>query len=61
MHTQPNIFITLISRLNVNNKPTVVSALDLEKAFISVWVNGLKYKLIENNFPIPIIRIAVSF
>lgn len=30
--------------------------LDLEKAFDSVWINGLIYRLIEFKFPTPIIR-----
>lgn len=45
------------------NKKEVISAcfLDIEKAFDSVWINGLIYKLIEYDFPPHITKIVTSF
>ena len=60
-HALSYLHDSVSSRLNVNNKPTVVCALDLEKAFDSVWVNGLTFKLISLDFPIPVIRLIISF
>lgn len=44
-----------------NGNSTVLVTLDIEKAFDSVWYNGLLYKMIQLNFPLYIIRIIESF
>ena len=44
--------------LNLHAKELVGAALlDLEKAFGSVWLNGLVFKLIDKHFPKPLIYI----
>lgn len=51
----------MISHNMVNRKSTGVVLLDVEKAFDSVWHNGLLYKLHKFNLPIYLEKIIKSF
>ena len=42
-------------------KSTGFLSLDVEKAFDRVWHNGLLYKLINNNFPMYVVKLVSSF
>lgn len=54
--------ITKHVRSNFNfQKSTGLVLLDVEKAFDSVWHNGLIYKMITFNFPLYLIKIVQSF
>lgn len=44
-----------------NGNSTILVTLDIEKAFDSVWYNGLLYKMIQFNFPVYLIRTVESF
>lgn len=44
-----------------NRQATVMCSLDIKKAFDSVWVKGLIYKLIKAKIPLYILRMIVSF
>lgn len=44
-----------------NGNSTILLTLDIEKAFDSVWYNGLLYKMIQFNFPLYLIRTVESF
>ena len=49
-------------KLNLNKKnSTGMVMLDIQRAFDSVWHNGLIYKLIQLNFPLHLIKILSSF
>lgn len=53
--------LKLITDNKVERKSTGVVLLDIEKAFDTVWHNGLVYKLNEFNFPIFIQKMIKSF
>lgn len=44
-----------------NKRCTVACSLDIQKAFDSVWIDGLLYKMIKLGFPNPWIRVLSSF
>lgn len=50
-----------IQRSLQHQQSTGLVTLDIEKAFDSIWHDGLIHKLHVNNFPIPLIRILNSF
>ena len=45
----------------VNNQSTAAVFLDIEKAFDKIWINGLIHKLINKNFPPPLIKLIFSY
>lgn len=54
----------LVDKITKNfniNKTTSVLTLDIEKAFDTVWINGLIYKLINYKFSNYIIKIIISY
>lgn len=57
--------ITLISEdihaASFKKTPTLAASLDLQKAFDSVWINGLIFKLNMLNFPMHLIHIIAKF
>lgn len=44
-----------------NSKTTVMACLDIEKAFDTVWIKGLVYKLIVMNYPKNLIKLILSY
>ena len=47
---------------NLNKKETTAACfLDIEKAFDSVWIDGLVFKLISFGFPSPITRLILNY
>lgn len=44
-----------------DSKVTVAAFLDIEKAFKTMWVEGLIYKLIQMKFPDYLIRVVFSY
>lgn len=57
--------ITLLSEdihaASYRKTPTLAVTIDLHKAFDSVWLNGLIFKLNSYNFPMHIIRMILNF
>lgn len=63
-HSTTHALIKVHNDITINlrkKKCTVACCLDVEKAFDSVWVEGLLFKLIEIGFPIEIFKILLSF
>lgn len=54
--------ITECASLGFNkNRTTGLALLDLERAFDSVWHDGLVHKLIKNNYPVYLVKLVQSF
>lgn len=51
----------LVKRSKEVSKTTVMALLDIEKAFDNVWHDGLTHKLLQQNFPIYLIKIIANY
>lgn len=63
-HSTVQQIIRITERISFNfnlNKSTGVALIDLEKAYDSVWHDGLIHKLIANNYPVQLIHMIQSY
>lgn len=51
---------SIIANYNKNNVTSMV-LLDIEKAFDTVWIDGIVYKLIQNKFPTYLVRLINNY
>ncbi|CAK9799280.1 Probable RNA-directed DNA polymerase from transposon X-element [Anthophora plagiata] len=59
---QQVVRITNDISINYNkNNITVMLLLDIQKAFDRVWIDGLIYKMINHQFPIPLVKFINSY
>lgn len=60
VHVLLKLFEDVSSGFN-SDKPTIAVLLDIAKAFDTVWIDGLIYKLIQFNFPDYIVQLMKSY
>ncbi|KAL1123731.1 hypothetical protein AAG570_001504 [Ranatra chinensis] len=53
--------VSHVSEQMKSGRSTAMVSLDCEKAYDTVWTNGLLFRLTEYNFPLPLIKIMQSY
>ncbi|KAL1123961.1 hypothetical protein AAG570_001731, partial [Ranatra chinensis] len=53
--------VSHVSEHMKSGRSTAMVSLDCEKAYDTVWTNGLLFRLTEYNFPLPLIKIMQSY